>query len=469
MPLLHSFWLRLLLVTGAVFPIQAQDANPKHILVDSNITAEGFLRNSMTVDEFISEDNILSFLSEGHNILDPGVNPELKSRLHILNNQLRESKQSFEHATFEKLEEELFKLNDGFEAIYQRLLRFSRVLVSLTVDDMVGMADILVENKDYYDQIMNPESLKVPNILGKRLLGQFDDKVDASFKDSSGGSSRQQQVPEDTDMEIEFKKYWDPDLDYELLQDFMLEDIRNPTPTEKLNDLVQTSGILKKIKHNIDGTKYKVATLIKLIKMKKLLKSKKSVACLALIKTIEKIKRCLKHIKHCIIIKVKMFLKNLPQNAIYKLKILVRLIIKILLQILWELQYLISELSYKLYFFLKKLKKIPIVIILYMQELCKKEEWEDDWDDWDDWTEWRYDNDEDDWNDDEDDFVSYAFTPTLRTPTEIDEIFENVFSKAEQKQIDKESFNFDFEFDFNDDIDKHLDLIDLEKQQTSSF
>lgn len=459
-----------LLAATAFTSIAAQEVDQEDILLAADVSAEGIFSKGITIDEFIADDSILSFLSEGRDILDPGHNPDLKSKLQDLNNQLRDSKQSFEDATFEQLEAELFKLNDKFEAIYQRLLHFSRVLVSLTEDDMLAMADILIENKDYYDQIMDSHNLKVPSFLEKRFFEEIEGEINSSIV----GSDEVSEIPTPSgkiDMEVEFKKYWDPDADYELFQNFMLEDVSGLSPNEKLNDLVQTSGILKKIKSAVGEVKYKVAMLLKLIKLKKLLRSKKSIACFALIKTIEKIKRCLKHIKYCIIMKIKKCLKNFPWNVIYKFKLLIRLIIKILLQILWELQYLICELLYKLYFLLKKLKKIPIAIIMYLKQLCEKDEWEDEWDDdeWDgDWDHWNDDKDDDwdgdDWDDDEDGFISYSFSPIVKTPTEIDDIFKGVFSKSEQKKIDKDGFNFDFEFDFDDDIDKKLDAIELEKR-----
>ncbi len=108
---------------------------------------------------------------------------------------------------------------------------------------------------------------------------------------------------------------------------------------------------------------------------------------------------------------------------------------------------------------------------MYLKQLCEKDEWEDDWDDdeWDgDWDDWNDDKDDDwdgdDWDDDEDGFISYSFSPIVKTPTEIDDIFKGVFSKSEQKKIDKDRFNFDFEFDFDDDIDKKLDAIELGKR-----
>jgi len=489
MLLLCALWLLVLVIPGITQEVnQAESLDGD--LSASGVSAEGLLSKGLTIESFIGNDDVLAFLNEDRDILNPGFNQELVSKLKNYNNELRDSKKAFEDATFEELEEDLYRLNDGLEAIYQKLLHFSRVLVSLTEDDMLAMADILVENKEYYDQIMDSSDLKIPRILEKRFFDEFETEIfddsmetnEDTSKDVNDGDDKDKESqdyeevvknmePEKVDMEEEFKEYWDPDHDYELLQDFMLEDVTGLSPNEKLNDLVQTSGILKKIKKKTGAVKYKVVMALKLLKMKKLLKSKKSLACLALIKTIEKIKRCLKHIKYCIIMKIKKFIKNFPWNVIYKLKILIRLIIKILLQILWELQFLICELLYKLYFLLKKLKKIPISIIMYLKKLCEKDGWDDEWDqddddrdgDWDDWND--NDWDEDDWDDDTDGFISYSISPIMKTPSEIDEIFDGVFSNREQKKIDKDSFNFDIEFDFNADIDSELDKIHLDKRE----
>lgn len=468
MQLWSGIWA-LLLVCGTFKSIAAQELVLENGLEDSDVTAEGILTNTFSVEEFIGNDEVLAFLKEDRDILYPGKNPEMRQKLKEFNDQMRDSKQALAESTFDDLEAELFKLNEGFEAIYQRLLHFSRVLVSLTQEDMLAMADILTQNEDYYNQIMDSNDLdNVPGILQKRLFADVADEINEALEqaveDTTDKESQEAvDVPESIDMEAEFKQYWDPDADYELLQDFMLEDVSSLTPDEKLNDLVQTAGILKKMKGKTQEVKYKIALLLKLFKMKKLLKSKKSLACLALIKTIEKIKRCLKHIKICIIIKIKKF----PWNLIRKIKILIRLLIKILLRILWELQFLICELLYKLYFLLKKLKKIPIAIVMYLKKLCDKDGWDDDdddWDDydedWDDWNDW-----DDDWDDDDDGFIAYSYSPTLKTPTEIDEIFDGIISKSEKRKIDENSFNFDFEFDFNEDIDSRLDSIELAKRQ----
>lgn len=327
----------LFLVFGTLKSIGAEELDLEHDLDISDVTAQGIFTDSFSIEEFIGDDEVLAFLKDDRDILYPGRNPEMRQKLKEFNDQMRESKESLEEATFDELEAELFKLNEGFESIYQRLLHFSRVLVSLTQEDMVSMADILTQNEDYYSKIMESNELdNVPEFLQKRLFADIENEVNDTLNETSESADETEveddttQISEFIDMESEFKQYWDPDTDYELLQDFMLEDVSNLSPDEKLNDLVQTAGILKKIKGKTLEVKYKIALLLKLFKMKKLLKSKKSIACLALIKTIEKIKRCLKHIKICIIIKI----KNLPWSIIRKTKILIRLLIKILLRIL---------------------------------------------------------------------------------------------------------------------------------------
>ncbi|CCH45994.1 hypothetical protein BN7_5581 [Wickerhamomyces ciferrii] len=476
-----------------------------------DITIAGIFKDGFSVTTFIDGDEVLQFLSEGYDVLNPGNDPVHLEKFRELTWRLSDSKEELEDMAFEELEKQIFKLNNELENIYQRLLHFSRILVSLTPDEMVETADILIENQEYYEQVMSSDSLTVPSPLHKRLLpeednvnsglaGKVDDVSVGTVEEDAdqvvdqglvgplpgaeqSGSAELQSSYKPKDAGENFKQYWNPDEDYELLQDFLLEDVTGLTPTEKLEDLVQAAGAVKKVIHKVEDAVEKTRLIYKVFKAKKILKSKSSIAIFVVIKTIEKIKRIIRHIKYCIIRIIVKFIKNFPFNVLWRLKVLIRLFIKIILQIIWEIRYLLTEILYRLYFLAKRLKKIPIYIILYLKKLSEKKSWilgellsdgfdddDDYWGEWDAWKDfddsWNENKYDDDWDDKK--FMKFeaASTGDFKSPEEIEKIFEGFFDASDLKKINKDRFNFDIVYDFDYNDDNIRDPVPLNKRST---
>ncbi|CAM9019517.1 unnamed protein product [Wickerhamomyces anomalus] len=364
------------------------------------------------LNEFIGDDEGFHYLREHTEVLDAGKDPQMEAGLQMMISHYDEPevRQELEDMSWQSLDVELEILNDKLETIYQRLLEFSKILVSLTDEDFFEMGDKLLANKEYYDKIMRDEV---------DPLSFFQDWVQAKSADDDELI---------TVMSID---------QIEVLEDVLIAE----------DGLFEATGILKLIKKTIKKIKLFFSLLLKLFKLAKVLKLKEIKTCLKIMKTIEKIKKCLMLIKSVLIKKIKKFIKGFPFNVLYKIKMVILLILKIIKKILWEIKYIIMELLIKLYYFLKKLKRVPIVLKIYIkQEIYERlggedhdqqEAWDDfgEWDDQKSFTAQEYSElERDDFNHE----VIYAFEDIEDSILEKRDVFEHTLN---YETLDNETFN----------------------------
>lgn len=413
------------------------------------------------LNEFIGDDEGFYYLREHTEVLDAGKDPQMEAGLQMMISHYDEPevRQELEDMSWQSLDVELEILNDKLETIYQRLLEFSKILVSLTDEDFFEMGDKLLANKEYYDKIMRDEV---------DPLSFFQDWVQTRSADDDDlitvMSIDQMEVLEDVVIAEDGVKYWDPDASYEMIEKYMVKE----TAETKLEELFEATGILKLIKKTIKKIKLFFSLLLKLFKLAKVLKLKEIKTCLKIMKTIEKIKKCLMLIKSVLIKKIKKFIKGFPFNILYKIKMVILLILKIIKKILWEIKYIIMELLIKLYYFLKKLKRVPIVLKIYIkQEIYERlggedhdqqEAW-DDFGEWDDQVneEWR------EYNDIEtvyDGGLQYAIGSGHK-PKELDMLFKKSFTAQEYSELERDDFNHEVIYAFEDIEDPILEKRDI--------
>jgi len=400
--------------------------------------------------EFIGDDRGFDYLKEDTEILDTGKDPKMEVELQKLIAQYDQPEviEGLEELSWQSLEIELEILNDKLEAVYERLLEFSKILVSLTEEDLFEMADGLAANPIYYEKVMNdeidplsmfkswtPTASKENDIIGTSSIEHFD-------------------ILNDNHVAEDGFKYWDPDVEYDLIGSYL----ENESPEAKWESVIEATGIFKLIKKTLKKIKLFFSLLLKLFKLAKILRLKEIKICLKIMKTIEKIKKCLMLIKAVIIKKIKKLIKGFPFNIIYKIKMLIRLILKIIIKILWEVKMIITEILIKLYYFLKKIKRAPIVLKIYIkQEIYERLGGEDHdqqnaWDDFGEWDDqvnegWR------DYNDIDtvyDDGLQYAIGSGHK-PKELDMLFKKQFTAQEYKELERDDFNHEIVYAFEDE------------------
>lgn len=230
----------------------------------------------------------------------------------------------------------------------------------------------------------------------------------------------------------------------------------NSTSLDKreLEESIETSEILNMLKRKSMKLKLNAMVLIKMFKTKKLLKNKKTFIIWYIIRTIEKIKLLIRFIAKTIITKVKLLLTEFPPEAYWRIKLLVKFLLRKLFQIIYDLKFLFTDLTYKFALFIKFLVKIPISILMYFTTLQKKsliysmelkQEVKDDIN----YLEWE--NEDDLPNGFDFDDMNYQYSSefsvsSLVLPQELEQLFEPILNQQDYNDVKKYSFNFDMEF-----------------------
>lgn len=410
------------------------------------------------INEFIGDDPAFYYLRENTAVLDAGRDFNMEQRLgEMLSHYNKpEVRKELEDMPFDTLENELEILNTKLEVIYHKLLEFSRIIVSLTEEDLLEMGEKLANEPEYYQKILSDEIDPLSFFNDWTYTGNSEDESVSALS----------LTPIDTIESVVFaddgQEYWNPDAEYDWIEDQYISE----APETKLDELIEAAGILKLIKKTIKKIKLIFSLLLKLLKLSKILKLKEIKLCLKIMKTIEKIKKCLLLIKSVILKKIKKCIKGLPFNVLYKIKYVISLILRIIKKILWEIKYIIVEILIKLYYLLKKIKRVPFEIKLYISEEIEKKLGDDEryyeelakehseqaWEDFEEWDDgahesWRDYNDiETVYNDD----IEYAIGSGYK-PKELDELFKAQFTTEEYKELERDDFNHEVIYAFRDE------------------
>lgn len=435
------------------------------------------------VNEFIGDDPAFYYLGEQTEVLDAGYDSEKEDGLQELVAHLESApvRQQLEEMTVVSLNTELEQLNSKLEVIYQKLLDFAEVLASLTDEDFISMGEKLLSNPEYYEKVMKDE------IDPLSLFSEWDHTTSNNIDNIpiSATSNGKSEIIQEVLIAEDGVIYWNPDADYDMIEKHLVNDSQAVT---KLDELIETTGIIKLLKKKLKKVKLIFSLLLKLFKFTKVLKLKEVKTCLKIMKTIEKIKKCLMLIKSVLIKKLKKFIKGFPSNVLLKIKLVIALIMKIVKKLLWEIKYVVIEILIKLYYFFNKLEKVPFVIKVYFkQEIYERLGGEDHnlqeaWDDFAEWNEllnegWRDYNDiETVYNDD----LQYT-VGSGNKPEELDIIFRRQFTAKEYKELERDDFNHEVIYaieDVNDEAgisalnkrdDKLVYLVENETSSTKTF
>lgn len=426
--------------------------------------------NAIFVDyeQFISEDHVLSYLMETSDILTPFIvdsDNEYSLEHAELENYNLEYVQTIRNQPMGLIEEELEELNDHLEVIYQKLFNFTKILVSLSDEDIIQMSELLVTSENgYYDVIVDDfnncgEEEKGEEFLAReqKLLKRHEVDLGEYEFDDNEPSLIQFEELNALESQID-SNYYDPD--------YFLSSTNSSESESKLNEIFESQGILKKVIKKIKKKKRKFTIILKLMKLKKVIRIKKIKICLKIMKTIEKIKRCLILIKKYLIKKIKHFVKNFPWNVVWKFKVFIMLILRILSTILYELKFCLIEISVKLYVYFENLSqetidkvnfvsKLPTELLYYFEmEIFNRLGWYDDNSKFTDWNNLETSNGDKEIQFEQEVKSSFDTSPSIK---DLEAIFTPLFTSQEYNEINEESFfNFDMVFTFDDkDDDDH--------------
>ncbi|CCH45995.1 putative secreted protein [Wickerhamomyces ciferrii] len=203
-----AHFLVVLLLTRCLFGFSLNPSDPR------SVTARVFDSQLSDLYEFIGDDEGFDFLKEDTKILDPGANEYQESELKLLLQKYDDPvvRQELNELSFESLEQQLEDLNDKLEALYQKLYNFATILVTLSDEDILDMADKLDQNPDYYEKVMSNDIDALSLFENWEPRKSYEDdyqvtisSLDSNYKEVSG-----------VFIDENGKKYWDPDADYEL-------------------------------------------------------------------------------------------------------------------------------------------------------------------------------------------------------------------------------------------------------------
>lgn len=323
------------------------------------------------VSAFIGDDTTFDFLrvTDDESLLN-FISPSLL--IQELKIMVSESREQVDY-TVEFLETELEVLHIELEKVYQKLFKLAVLLVEITPQELLEMAEKLSVNDNIYEVL---ESSRLHRVFQNEDVDEYYAMSSDVLYDEEDRQILQQLhdlndvTPIETD-ESTNVTYYDPDNTYKLLLDSF----------EKMPDNIESQGsvfqVLKKIKKKakkfIKKIKKKIWILIKLIKLKKVIRQKKIKFCIKLMMTIEKIKKCLMLIKHIIIKKIKWFIKDFPWDVLRKVKLIMRLVLRIIDDIIWSAEIFILSAILKVFRLLGLLKSVPMELIIYFKlELMDK-------------------------------------------------------------------------------------------------
>lgn len=277
-------------------------------------------------------------------------------------------------------------------------------------------------------------------------------------------------------------EYWDPTDEYKMLLEMFGKDPKDMEVLEKMGIVTLIKKVLKKIRKILKKIKKKIVIILKLIKLKVYVKKIRVVICLKIMILIEKIKRLIKLIIQLIKKIIKFVIKELPFEILWQIRVVIKLILRILSDILWEAEILILEILVKTVKLLRLLKKIPTEIVYYFKmslleklQMFKKDvpvvtqevrmkyynkvwaDYDSKSDEGDEEEDTLVSDGEDDlkvsgfgsgniWDYDGTPDIEYSESDYIHIPGELQEIFGSVFSEEEMDDILRgdDSFNFDF-------------------------
>lgn len=385
----------------------------------------------------------------------------------------------------EDIDAELWDLYGKLEQVYDTLVVFAKVLASLTADDLMEMAEKLENDQELYARLVNEPSHKIMRKLfhiqgvdDTAFLEEHDQELMGIPNDPSFQPMEPLVYDYDDDYDDDDDSIWSPDTDYEMIAKLVKDDPDDMDAVEKMGVILLAKKIIKKIKRIIKKVKKKAMLIIKLIKLKKLIKKTRVIICIKIMLLIEKIKRMVKLIIKLIKKLIVWAIKELPFEILWKIKIIIKLLIKVLLDILWEIEIIVLEILVKVAMLLKKMKRAPIEIIVYFKT-CLLDMLglaDDDSDSY-----WNFDDDDDDddtfyvqyflkaWPaTDESDFLSQSVWKSQDVPDEFDGVPDLVYLESDEIVVPQEfyeifrsaltveeiddvlkgddSFNFDVEF-----------------------
>lgn len=327
------------------------------------------------VDDFIDGDDELALLmwENVESFFDPAM---------LMETVTLEEYAEADAMTVEELDSELNRLHDKLQMVYDTFLAFARVLASLTAADLMEMADRLNFEPDLYERLMNDPSRKLMKKLQVKSQSlesdegydEFDDDHeqeligycnDPNFEPSDDLTAYDQNGSAYTDV-----WYCDPDSRYEMFAKLLEDGPDDLDAIEKMGIITLTKENIKKVKIDLKKIKKKVMIIAKITKLKLLVKKKRVVICIKSVILIEKIKRLIISIIRLIKKSIICVIKELPWDVLWRIKIVIRLLVKVLSDIIWELEIIILEIVVKVAVLLKKLaksSKVPPELIMYFK------------------------------------------------------------------------------------------------------
>lgn len=167
------------------------------------------------INEFIGDDPAFYYLRENTEVLDAGKDPQMEQQLGDMVSHYNkpEVRKELEDMPFESLEHELEMLNTKLEVVYHKLLDFSRVLVSLTEEDLLEMGDKLANNPDYHQKILSDEVDPLSFFTEWNYPGSTEDEYASSL------SATPIETIESVVFADDGQEYWNPDAEYDWIED----------------------------------------------------------------------------------------------------------------------------------------------------------------------------------------------------------------------------------------------------------
>lgn len=320
------------------------------------------------------------------------------------------------------------------DSIYLNLLNFADTLSDLSPEDLLKMADSLSE-MEYYNVFDSSHKHK-----------EFVDSVEF----------------EPLTIESNITSYDDPILD-----SLLAEEIDEEEDEEDSDDGISAQGVFKllklkkfknMLKKKIMKKKKKTSKILKILYLKKIIKRKRLMTCIKIMMTIEKIKRTISLIKKLLIKKILYLIKEFPFDTLWKFKVLLRLIVKIIDDLIWSSEIKILTVIAKTFELFKFLKLVPIELALYFKselfgklstlkqiDVIENEDLQfDNYNDYFNLNEVNYDY----YNDNG---IDYSISEPKLYPDEIENIYKKSFDIRELKNLLNFDDVFNFDIDFEED------------------